>query len=95
MLSSFFNDAFIMLVTYILASYSVCSLKEKKWPGNLPKFKLLTFAALELAVPIIMRTLHVTVVEFQLCHIYIIDIQLALRNIILFELLLLACVQLL
>ena len=37
--------------------------KKKKQPGNLHGFKLLTFATLELAVPI---KIHVTVVGFQL-----------------------------
>ena len=73
--------------------------KKKKWKknnnkllGNLTKFKLLAFAAPELAVPINFRVImfHITVVEFKfLIKVsHLTSISLALGTIVLLELLL-------
>ena len=89
-----FTDTFVcMLVTYNLASYPGRSVQEKNG--------LVTYLSSNcwLSLPLSwqnqsdFRMLHVTVVEFQLCHNY--KKQLALGLMVLFELLLLTCVQLL
>ena len=55
-----------------LISYPGRLLIEKKQPGNLSEFKLLTFAALQLAVAIrFQNALRDSCREFQLRHKYI------------------------
>ena len=61
---TFFRD-----LTTLVAMQAVYS--KRKWRGHLPEFKLLTSVALELAVKIDFKTLHVTVVTFLLHHKYI------------------------